>query len=342
MPNIIHSGGGVNIMTLPDQITNLACVGGTDGAAGTIDVQFTESSSTSWSLLKNYVLVYKAGSIPQTPFDGARIVLPKSTAGAQKTYQITGLTFDQLYGVRIYPVSTKYQHQTAAEGATATATPINGIRLDSLIVGTATVSPDRIKFLRGGSNRQFNILKQNYENSGGILIAESTLFDTGIWDASSNNYNGSDIDIALNSTYYNSIDTAVKNKIINVNIKYTSSGTTVSALSRKVFALSATELCLSNAGANVEGSSIPYFSNGVNRGKYGSSTLVDYYTRSRSNTASTTNVFIVYTGNDSSGALSSVSAYTVSSWNRAIVAMVLPADMLFDPTPDADGCYIPL
>ena len=31
-------GGGSSTATLPDQITNLACVGGTDGTAGTIDI----------------------------------------------------------------------------------------------------------------------------------------------------------------------------------------------------------------------------------------------------------------------------------------------------------------
>ncbi len=146
MPNIIHSGGGVNIMTLPDQITNLACVGGTDGTAGTIDVSFTEVPASSWSLLQNYLLVYKAGSIPQTPFDGMRVVLPKGTAGAQKTYQITGLTYNQLYGVRIYPVSVKNQYQTSAEGATAAVTPVAGIDAGTLTVELKIAIPVKLEY----------------------------------------------------------------------------------------------------------------------------------------------------------------------------------------------------
>lgn len=120
-------GGGSSTATLPDQITNLVCVAGTDGTAGTIDVSFTEVPATSFGLLKHYILVYKAGGVPQSPFDGVRITLPKGTAGAKKTYKITGLIFDQMYGVRIYPVSTRNQYQTLVEGATATDTPTTGI-----------------------------------------------------------------------------------------------------------------------------------------------------------------------------------------------------------------------
>ena len=333
MPNIIHSGSGVNIMTLPDQVTNLACVGGTDGTAGTIDVSFTEVPASSWGLLQNYLLVYKAGSIPQTPFDGTRIVLPKGTAGAQKTYQITGLTFDQLYGVRIYPISTRYQHQTAAEGATATATPVNGITISSLTDG---VNPDRVKV---NSTVEFWVLKHNYENSGGTLVARRYLYATSIWNLSNiNTYANSTVDTLLNGTYYNAIEQKVKNQIITVSIPYTigNNNSSLSVLSRNVFIGSITEYGLSSSNANIEGAAIPYFNTSERRKGYLNGTATDKWTRTADKGIGPQYAFYIPAGAEQRGTHPTNYAMGIQPW------FVLNANMLFSPIPDSDGCYIPI
>lgn len=194
-------GGGISYDTLPRQITNLTATAGTDGTTGFIGVSFSEVPSTSWSLLKSYVITYKAGSVPTGPFDGTRITVSKVSAGSTRTQRISGLMFDQLYGIRLFPLSVKNRYQTSITGATATATPVAGIRLDSLM---ASIEVDRIKLKENGSNVQFLVLKHNYENSGRTLVCRKWIYNTQAYDAgNSNEYNGSDVDVWLNQTYLN-------------------------------------------------------------------------------------------------------------------------------------------
>lgn len=180
-------GGGSSTATLPDQISNLVCVGGTDGTAGTTDVSFTEVPATSFDLLKYYILIYKAGGIPQTPFDGTRITLPKGTAGAKLEHTITGLTFDRLYGIRIYPVSVKNQYQTLAEGATATATPAAGIKLGSLSIGDRialpVVTPDGVN--EYGNEIVFKVIDKNHQGypSNSVTLMTDKIITLKCFDA---------------------------------------------------------------------------------------------------------------------------------------------------------------
>lgn len=133
-------GGGTNIKTLPMQISNLAATAGTDGIAGYIDVSFNEPPATSWDLVKNYIIVYKEGSIPTFPFDGYRVIAGKVAASGKIEKRISSLTFDLLYGIRIFPLSVDNKYQTSVTGSTATATPVAGIKLGKLSI------KDRILF----------------------------------------------------------------------------------------------------------------------------------------------------------------------------------------------------
>lgn len=338
---------------LPDQITNLACVGGTNGTTGTIDVSFTEVPSTSWSLLQNYLLVYKAGGIPQTPFDGTRIVLPKGTAGAQKTYKITGLTYNQIYGLRVYPVSTKYQQQTAAEGATATATPVNGIKASSFTTST------KIKLNVGGVPKKYLIVNQGKpsslydESCNGTWALMEDIYENRQWHSSNvNDYANSTIHSFLNSTFLNLFDTNIRNVIKPVKIPYRpGSGTSgtinsgANGLSCKIFLLSGYEVGWTtsyNSSLPIDGAKLSYFYLGTDT--TANNRRIAYFNSSsaywwlRSPRISNSQVAWSIAGN---GTLQNV--FECSEYSDGIrPALILPSNMLFNPTPDADGCYIPI
>lgn len=211
--NIVNSGGSPAAL-LPDQISNLACTGGTDGTAGTIDVSFNEVPATSFDLLKYYILIYKAGGIPQTPFDGVRITLPKSKAKAKKTYQITGLTFDQLYGMRIYPVSVRNQFQTLTEGAIATATPVAGIKAIDLLIG------NHINMYLDGRKQKHMIVSNNHYGQNDVVLWNFGYYNDGL-DIDSITYRNSSLNTKMDSIY-NSYDPKFKNLILptQINLPY--------------------------------------------------------------------------------------------------------------------------
>ncbi|MBE6907542.1 MAG: hypothetical protein E7476_14865 [Ruminococcaceae bacterium] len=358
MPNIIHSGGGVNIMTLPDQITNLACVGGTNGTTGTIDVSFTEVPASSWSLLQNYLLVYKAGGIPQTPFDGTRIVLSKGAAGAQKTHQISGLTFDQLYGVRIYPISTRYQHQTAAEGATAAATPVNYLHASDLL-------GCMIKLPEDGNTIDFLALKSNYQNSGGTLAVRKEAITSMkmTWSSKqtyANAYVGSSMDTWLLNTYLPKLS-AIQDALLEPSIQVIAGAgdyITVNTVQRKAFLLSASEYNLKalSSFADIpsveDGEPIPYFDSLSKTYTWFSNTTGSTYAKVGTRTPATTPggsspgryaiELISSSGSTPFVAIVSITSYDASSGFSPRPAICLSDSLLFSPIPNADGSYSPI
>ena len=109
-PLFIGSGGGQNL-TLPPMVTNLAASTGDQ----TITLTWTNPVS---AVLAGVLVVYNAVHIPEKVSDGTKV-----DAGLAETVNLTGLTNETLYYIRVFPYNSKKQYQTMLEGATITATP---------------------------------------------------------------------------------------------------------------------------------------------------------------------------------------------------------------------------
>ena len=109
-PLFIGSGGGQNL-TLPPMVTNLAASTGDQ----TITLTWTNPVS---DVLSGVLVVYNADHIPEKVSDGTKV-----DAGLAETVNLTGLTNETLYYIRVFPYNSKKQYQTMLEGATITATP---------------------------------------------------------------------------------------------------------------------------------------------------------------------------------------------------------------------------
>lgn len=109
-PLFIGSGGGQNL-TLPPMVTNLAASTGNQ----TITLTWTNPVS---DVLAGVLVVYNADHIPEKVSDGTKV-----DAGLAETVDLTGLTNETLYYIRVFPYNSKEQYQTMLEGATITATP---------------------------------------------------------------------------------------------------------------------------------------------------------------------------------------------------------------------------
>lgn len=109
-PLFLSGGGGQNL-TLPPMVTNLAASTGDQ----TITLTWTNPVS---DVLAGVLVVYNADHIPEKVSDGTKV-----DAGLAETVDLTGLTNETLYYIRVFPYNSKEQYQTMLEGATITATP---------------------------------------------------------------------------------------------------------------------------------------------------------------------------------------------------------------------------
>ncbi len=109
-PLFLSGGGGQNL-TLPPMVTNLAASTGDQ----TITLTWTNPVS---DVLAGILVVYNTEHIPEKVSDGT-----KFDAGLAETVDLTGLTNETLYYIRVFPYNSKEQYQTMLEGATITATP---------------------------------------------------------------------------------------------------------------------------------------------------------------------------------------------------------------------------
>ena len=98
-------------LTLPPMVTNLAASTGDQ----TITLTWTNPAS---DVLAGVLVVYNADHIPEKVSDGTKV-----DAGLAETVDLTGLTNETLYYIRVFPYNSKEQYQTMLEGATITATP---------------------------------------------------------------------------------------------------------------------------------------------------------------------------------------------------------------------------
>ena len=119
-----------------------------------------------------------------------------------------------------------------------------------------------VKLKENGVAQEFYVAKHGYPTSGNgrTLLVRRYIYDTRQWHTSNvNAYASCALDSWFNNTYYNLLDADIKAQIAAVAIPYTpgNGNNSVSTLSRKVFALSVTELDRTASYANVEGSALP-------------------------------------------------------------------------------------
>ena len=119
-----------------------------------------------------------------------------------------------------------------------------------------------VKLKENGVPQEFYVAKHGYptDGNGRTLLVRRYIYDTRQWHTSNvNAYASCALDSWFNSTYYNLLDADIKAQIAAVAIPYTpgNGNNSVSTLSRKVFALSVTELGRTASYANVEGSALP-------------------------------------------------------------------------------------
>ena len=119
-----------------------------------------------------------------------------------------------------------------------------------------------VKLKENGVPQEFYVAKHGYptDGNGRTLLVRRYIYDTRQWHTSNvNAYASCALDSWFNNAYYNLLDADIKAQIAAVAIPYTpgNGNNSVSTLSRKVFALSVTELGRTASYANVEGSALP-------------------------------------------------------------------------------------
>lgn len=136
--------------------------------------------------------------------------------------------------------------------------------------------------------KDFLVIKHGYPDSGNgktLVLRKDTLdemqFSSPFGSAPANYVDGQ-MDVFFSTTYFQSLDVEFSSLIENVSIPYTPQySDPVSLLSRKVFALSATEFNLNTPEKyNTEGEPIPYFSENATRIANYDGEAVFYWTRS--------------------------------------------------------------
>lgn len=113
MANVIRigGGGGGQNLTLPPMVSNLAASTGDQSITLTWDNPDSDA-------LAGVLIVYNDKHVPTKISDGTKV-----DAGLVETYELTGLTNETSYYIRLFPYNSKKQYQTMLEGATVTATP---------------------------------------------------------------------------------------------------------------------------------------------------------------------------------------------------------------------------
>lgn len=118
-----------------------------------------------------------------------------------------------------------------------------------------------VRLKENGVPQEFYVAKHGYPTNGNgrTLLVRRYIYDTRQWHTSNvNAYASCALDSWFNNTYYNLLDADIRAQIAAVAIPYTpgNGNNSVTTLSRKVFALSVTELGRTAGWANVEGSAL--------------------------------------------------------------------------------------
>ena len=161
-----------------------------------------------------------------------------------------------------------------------------------------------VNLKENGVPQEFYVAKHGYptDGNGRTLLVRRYIYDTRQWHTSNvNAYASCALDSWFNNTYYNLLDADIKAQITAVAIPYTpgSGNNSVTTLSRKVFALSVTELGRTASYANVEGSALPIAST-LQIAHNSSGSAVTQWTRSP-NTSNTDSAGCLNSGGDVRG-----------------------------------------
>ena len=286
------SGSSVNDLQIPlDPCTNLECVAGnaqveltwTDplNKYATPEGEVAEDPDQLVSVWHHTVVIRKVGSAPVGIDDGIVVVSSEVKNQYQSTAYIdTGLVNDTTYYYGVFAIN---EDGVESEGLVSEGvTPKLATPLSELAEGTI------IKINERGSPKEFYLAKHNYEpglnGQGRELVVRKDCYDEVVWTHNTTNaYATSLIDSRLNETYKNVLSASVRALIGTTKFYYTISfyESTVATLERAVFAMSATELRITDICANKEGSALPIAS--TLQVAYVGSTGVIQWTRSPSN-----------------------------------------------------------
>lgn len=210
-------------------------------------------------------------------------------------------------------------HAIVSGGARASV-PVTGIRLGDIAVGQL------VKINENGSPVEFYVAKHDYESGlngvGRTLLVRKDGYEQRQWHTSNvNAYATSALDTWFNGTYKALLPSDFQTSIGTTNFYYTpgNGNTTVSTLSRSVFALSNREL--GGSGGNTEGSALPITS--TLKMVYVNGTAVGQWTRTPDTRAKTNAYHTNESGwyNNSSGC---------SGTKGVRPCFTLPAETLFD------------
>ena len=163
----------------------------------------------------------------------------------------------------------------------------------------------------------------------GATFASIIQWESGTIDAN-NPYLNSDVHEWLTATYYNYLDTAVKNLIPAVSLPCSYTGGGVGNYLVKVFSLSGTEIGFSDANMYVEGTHIPYFSDNAKRAQYDE--YVQFWLRSYRKPEPATMAYQVHPDG-------TLMYQPIVNRARILPAFTLPSETVVTGTPDVDGCY---
>lgn len=131
-----------------------------------------------------------------------------------------------------------------------------------------------VKIKENGNLTDFIVLQHEYPSGGRTLIIRKDIHSQRVWDSGGDSaYANSEIDSWLNGSYLNLIDSEIRAQITAVTISVSSS-----AISRKVFLLSFTELSLSTDVT--EGTALTYFSSDARRVAKYNNAAVEWWSRS--------------------------------------------------------------
>ena len=199
-----------------------------------------------------------------------------------------------------------------------------GGKAESKNPAVSTLAEEKILLItENGIPVEYYIGKHGYEpelnGPNRTLLVRKDLHSTLAWNTSGvNAYADSTVDDWLNGDFYNSLSANVREMIGATTFRYTigNGNFTVSTLERAVFQLSVTELGLSHASANTEGTALPIAN--TLKVAYLNGSATPQYTRSPS-TASNTAAW----GLDKNGA---VAVYTCSTANGIRPTMTIPSN----------------
>ena len=120
-----------------------------------------------------------------------------------------------------------------------------------------------VKLNENGTPAEFYVACHNYEaglnGNGRTLVVRKNCYDMRAFSSSNNAYASSSLDAFLTGTYFNLLDTSVREKAGTTKFYYTpgNGNNTVTTLERAVFQLSVTEFGKSIGYANTEGTALP-------------------------------------------------------------------------------------